>query len=255
MRGIVWCDGAHDARENMRRDAALLDAAARGDLVEPVLRLFTFRPAGITLGHSQDPQRELDLARLERDGVGWAVRPTGGRAIFHDEEWTFSLATRLGGDGWAADPAAAYARTCGVLAGALARLGVPARLSAGSPRGVGTPRAMRGAAAPCFASTARHELTLDGRKLAGIAQRAVRGALLQQGSLLLGESHLRLVDYQRVADADRPGLRALLALASAHAGAFVAPGTALEALADAVAAELPGAHRIDGAAGEAWTRA
>jgi lipoyl(octanoyl) transferase len=249
---ILWCDGAHGARENMRRDAALLQAVADGTLAEPLLRLFRFVPAGITLGHSQDPQRELDLEAAKRDSVEWAVRPTGGRAIYHDQEWTFSLATPLDASGWAGDPASAYARTCAVLAAALRALGVPAERSAGSPRGVGAPRAPGGPAAPCFASTARHELTLEGRKLAGIAQRAVRGGLLQQGSLLLGESHLLLARYLRVPAEQREAARAALASAAVHAGGYLAADAPLERLADALGRELPGARRLDGAAGDAF---
>ena len=64
---ILWCDGVHDAAENMRRDAALLAAAEAG--ADPVLRLFGFDPPGITLGRNQDPSRELDLARCAADRV------------------------------------------------------------------------------------------------------------------------------------------------------------------------------------------
>jgi lipoate-protein ligase A len=241
---ILWCDGAHGARENMRRDAALLEDAADGG--EPVLRLFTFAPAGITLGRAQDPARELDLERAAADGVEWAVRPTGGRAIFHAREWTFSLATPLGEGDWAATPEAAYARTCALLHGALRALGIPVELSPGSSR-LGSPRAPGAPAAPCFASAARHELTLGGRKLAGIAQRAVRGALLQQGSVLLGEGHLRLADYLRLEPELREGVRAALAASASHAGGHLPADAPLESLADALTAELPGVRRVAGA--------
>ena len=243
---ILWCDGAHGARENMRRDTALLDGATGGSGPGTVLRLFAFEPAGITLGHNQDPARELDLARAARDGIEWAVRPTGGRAIFHEHEWTFSLVTTLGSGGWAAAPAAAYDRTCRLMQAALRTMGVPAGLSAGTPRGAGSPRAPRGAAAPCFASAARHELALEGRKLAGIAQRAVRGALLQQGSLLLGPGHLRLVDYLAIDPARREGVRELLRSRSTDAGVHLGAGATLAGFADALATLLPGARRMDG---------
>lgn len=247
---ILWCDGAHSPAENMRRDAALL-AAARADTARPdVLRVFRFDPAGITLGASQRPERELDLARVEAAGVPWALRPTGGRAIWHDEEWTFSLTCRLGPRGWAGDPATAYARTSALLAGAFRTLGVPVEQSAGTPRGVGSPRGAGAPAAPCFASTARLELTLGGRKFAGVAQRESRGALLQQGSLLLGDSHLRLADWLRAGPADRERVRAALASATAHAGAWIPADAPLERLADALAGLLPGVERVDGPAGE-----
>lgn len=253
---ILWCDGAHSPAENMRRDAALLAGAQAAEPPRPtVLRLFRFAPAGITLGASQRPDRELDLARVTAAGVPWAVRPTGGRAIWHDEEWTFSLSARLGPGGWAADPAAAYARTAGLLAAAFRALGVPVELSPGSPRGVGGPRGAAGPAPPCFASAARHELTLGGRKFAGIAQRRSGGALLQQGSLLLGDAHLRLADWLRLEAGEREQVRARLADATAHAGAWLPPRTPLERFAEALAGVVPEAERTDGQAGAGLAKA
>ena len=248
---VVWCDGAHGARFNMARDAALLERAASAERGGIVLRLFGFAPPGITLGRNQDPARELDLERVVAAKLEWAVRPTGGRAIYHDEEWTFSLATRLDAHGWARTASDAYARTGALLARALVGLGVPAELSPGGRRGGLAPRAASDAAPPCFASTARHELTVGGRKLAGIAQRAVRGALLQQGSVLLGESHLALADFLAVSPARREEARAGLAAAATAAGLPLQPREPLGRLAEAVAAALPGCQRLQGEAGAA----
>jgi len=243
---ILWLDGAHDAVTNMARDAERLERAASERLHEPVLRLFTFDPPGITLGRAQDPARELDLAALTRAGVSWATRPTGGRAIWHEEEWTFSLVTPLGPGGWADSAAAAYERTGRLFAAALQRLGVPAVLAPGSPRGPGAPRARAGAAPPCFASTARHEILLEGRKLAGIAQRVSRGALLQQGSVLLGESHTRLAEF--VPAPDREGLRRELGATAATAGPWLGPDRSLARLHDVLTRLLPGSRSLDPAA-------
>lgn len=243
MRLVLWVDGAHDAPSNMARDAKSLERVAAEASAPAVLRLFRFAPAGITLGRAQDPARELDLERLAADGVSWAVRPTGGRAIWHDEEWTFSLVTRLGPGGWAADPHAAYERTGRLLAASLTALGVPATLAPGSPRGPGAPRERAGAAPACFASSARHELLLEGRKLAGIAQRALHGALLQQGSVLLGDSHLRLADYQRGPAEEIGARREVLAGACAHAGDVLGRDAALERWAEALRPWL-GVHEL-----------
>src|SRR5438105_3030055 len=116
----------------MRRDAALW-AAAESDPSHPaVLRLFAFAPPGITVGRAQDPERELDLARCRAAGVPWAVRPTGGRAIFHAEEWTVSLCARIADPEWGGSPAASYARVARLLVAALQDLGVPASLAPGA---------------------------------------------------------------------------------------------------------------------------
>ena len=240
---VLWLDEGHDAAVNMTRDAALLERARHG-ATDVILRLFTFSPPGITLGHAQDPARELDLERLRTAGVTWAVRPTGGRAIWHDEEWTFSLVTPLNPEGWAPTPSLAYERTARLLADALQDLGVPARLAPGHPRGVGSPRAREGAAPPCFASTARHELVIEDRKLAGIAQRTSQGVLLQQGSLLLGPSHARLAEYLALPAEDRVRLAATMRDGAAEAGPWLGTRTALAHLADAIAMHLPGVERL-----------
>lgn len=233
MRIVV--DGAADAVAQMQRDHERWEHAARVGVVTAELRLFTFAPAGITLGASQRPEQELDLSRCAQDGVRWAVRPTGGRALFHAEEWTFALLAPLGPHGWARDAREAYQRTCEWFAAALVRLGVPVSLAPGTRRGVGAPRGSGTAAPPCFASSARHELLLDGRKFAGVAQRVDRGRVLQQGSLLLGPGHERLADYLALPSAQRDAVRDALRASSATAGAWLGPAARIEHLADALA--------------------
>lgn len=241
---ILWLDGPHDARENMRRDAGLLAAAHTESAFEPVLRLYRFAPPGITLGRAQDPARVLDLARCEHDGVAWAIRPTGGRAIFHDQEATYAFAAPLAQPEGAGSIAETYARISTLIVRSLGRLGVPAVLAPGV-RG-----ARPGAGAPCFASTARHEIVIGDRKLVGSAQRRTARALLQQGSLLLGESHLRLADYLAAAPPEREDVRRALAESATHAGGWLRSADALPRWAEALLAELPpGTRRIEGEAG------
>ena len=249
---LLWVDGAHDAPENMRRDACLLAAAEADPAAEPVLRLFGFDPPGITLGRGQDPAHELDLARCRRDGIAWAVRPSGGRAIFHEREWTYSFAAPLAHPEGAGSAGVAYARLSILIVRSLEWLGVPAALAPGvrhATRAPNTRGHARRAAAPCFASTARHEIVLEGRKLVGSAQRRTARALLQQGSVLLGEGHLRLADYVRAADDERQALRQSLADSATHAGVVLGAAVPLERWAAALLAALPAnTRRVDGAA-------
>jgi lipoate-protein ligase A len=246
---ILWCDGAHDPAENMRRDAALLAAAESG--AEPVLRLFDFRPPGITLGMNQDPERELDLERCASHGVPWAVRPTGGRAIFHQQDWNYALAAPLDDHDWGGRLGDVYARASVLIVRSLIRLGVPAALV---PRAVAEtaakPWEVAGPVAPCFASTARHEVVLAGRKLVGSAQRRTAQALLQEGSVLLGPSHLRVADYLALPEPARERMRGALARATAPAEAWLGPAAPLARWADALASELgPRLTRLNGASG------
>jgi lipoate-protein ligase A len=245
---ILWCDGSHDPAENMRRDAALLAVAAAGGTA--VLRLFTFVPPGITLGRAQDPARELDLARCVAAGVPWAVRPTGGRAVYHDQEWTYSLAAPLADPAWGGGLEAAYGKVSRLLVASLGRLGVPAGLAPGRERGDLAPRSTLGAAAPCFASTARHEIVIEGRKLVGSAQRRTARALLQQGSVLLGPGHLRLAEFLAIPERERMRVRAGLEQTAVHAGPWLGARPVLARWAEALMLELPpGSLRVDGEAG------
>jgi lipoate-protein ligase A len=236
---ILWLDDPHSPGENMRRDAALLAAAECS--AEAVLRLFAFDPHGITLGMREHPEVALDLDRCRADGVPWAVRPTGGRAIFHAQEWTYSLAASISDPDWGGSQSEAYDRVSRLVVGSLERLGVPAALV----------RASRPASGPstaaCFASSARHEIDLAGRKLVGSAQRRGRHGFLQQGSVLLGDGHLRLADYVRVAD--RTAFAERLADAVCPAGPWLGERTALRDWADAIQPLIAGARRFEGPEG------
>jgi len=245
---ILWQDEPRGARENMRRDAALLERLERaGGAAEAVLRVYGFAPPGITLGRSQSPERELDLDACRREMVEWAVRPTGGRAIYHDEEWTYALASRIDDPVWGGPLRRAYASASALIVAALGRLGIPAALAPGARRAGFDRGAARGAgtAAPCFASTARHEIVLGDRKLVGSAQRRGAHALLQQGSILLGPSHRRLGDYL-ASPAARARAPRQLASGAAEAGAPWR-GADVAPLADALLDALGGGARRVGA--------
>jgi lipoate-protein ligase A len=176
-------DDPAPGEENMRRDVALLDACARGEIPGAV-RLYGFAPACLSLGRMQ-PLDDVDLAACARDGLDVVRRPSGGRAVLHDQEVTYSVVCRSTDPVFGGRVLEACSRIHEAVASGLALLGVST-----------TPRAMpanlrrdarEGAAvADCFARPAAHEL-LDhrGRKLVGSAQARRAGALLQHGSVLL----------------------------------------------------------------------
>jgi lipoate-protein ligase A len=183
LRLDLLVDDPAPGEENMRRDIALLDACARGEIPGAV-RLYGFAPACLSLGRMQ-PLDDVDLAACARDGLDVVRRPSGGRAVLHDQEVTYSVVCRSTDPVFGGRVLEACSRIHEAVASGLALLGVST-----------TPRAMpanlrrdarEGAAvADCFARPAAHEL-LDhrGRKLVGSAQARRAGALLQHGSVLL----------------------------------------------------------------------
>jgi len=161
---------------NMALDDALLHSVADG-LSPPILRLYRWRPATLTLGYAQSAGDGVDLAACHEAGVDVVRRPTGGRAVYHDREATYAVIAPVGGP-FGGTVAESYRVIAGVLRNAIGKFGLPAELVPGRPRGqVGR--------AVCFTAPAQHELLIDGCKVAGCAQKRRGQAFLQHGSIPL----------------------------------------------------------------------
>ena len=176
-------DAPAPGADNMARDLALLDACARGE-IRGAIRLSGFKPACLSLGRMQ-PLDDVDLVACARDGVDVVRRPSGGRAVLHDQEVTYSVVCRSGGPVFGGRVLESCSRIHAAVAAGLATLGVrtmPRAMPANLRRGAREVAAV----ADCFARPAAHELLDDrGRKLVGSAQARRAGALLQHGSVLL----------------------------------------------------------------------
>lgn len=157
---------------NMAVDQALADGVQAGG--PPVLRVYRWRPPCLSLGRNQ-PTDGYDRDEIRRRALDVVRRPTGGRAVLHHRELTYSVTVREGALG---GPRDAYAAVNRALVAGLRRLGVDARVHAG-----GTGRAPLPSLAPCFEVPVEGEVTAGGRKLVGSAQRTEDGVLLQHGSL------------------------------------------------------------------------
>ncbi len=189
----------------MEFDESLVQALAEGRGSSTV-RVYGWQPPAISLGWNQHLE-EIDTLKAERDGIDIVRRPTGGRAILHAEELTYSVAM--------ATPAknilTVYNEISQALVRGLKRLSVEVGLEKSQPH---FPTLYQSASsAACFSSSARYEIQIGGRKLVGSAQRRYVGRngeeiVLQHGSLLLGPDHKRLVDYLNFRnDSDRERLK------------------------------------------------
>ena len=198
----ILLDGPGDGARNMAVDGAILRSVEAGNS-PPTLRIYGWNPPCVTLGHFQKPETELDAEALRERGWEFVIRPTGGRAVLHADEITYSLAVRRDEAPWCATLARSHARIGEAWAEALKEF--TPRLSEGvSPEDLG-PNA--GPGWPCFASASRAELGHAGRKMAGSAQRRTRGALLQHGSIPLTPRHEHLVDVLRLKPEERDSYR------------------------------------------------
>lgn len=170
------------AVENMARDAALLDRARESG--EAVFSVYSWERPALSLGRNQAALGFYDPAAIEREGLDVVRRPTGGRALLHWHEVTYSVTAPVS----EGEPlVTSYERINRILIRGLAAIGVEAIESAG---GVSI---LPSGDLPCFAAPARGELVVDGKKLVGSAQFRERGALLQHGSILIGDDQ-HLID-------------------------------------------------------------
>ncbi|MBI3761220.1 MAG: lipoate--protein ligase family protein [Chloroflexi bacterium] len=182
--------GFADGPTNMAVDEEILHAVADGSS-PPTLRFFGWEPPCLSLGYAQ-PASDVDRSRLAE--LGWSLvrRPTGGRAILHSDELTYSVIAPVAEPRVEGGVVESYRRlSAGLLAG-LRALNVPAEAQADPPR----PEGMSATewAAVCFEVPSHYEITAGGKKLLGSAQVRKRGVVLQHGSLPLAGDIARICD-------------------------------------------------------------
>jgi lipoyl(octanoyl) transferase len=165
----------------MALDEALMDRARSTG--EWVLRAYSWSAPTISFGRNQTASGRYDLGRVRSLGLDVVRRPTGGRAILHDREITYSVTAPAEDAG---DLSASYRRINALLLAALDSMGIKA--AAAGPAS----RASAPGLSPCFSEPAAGELTVGGRKLAGSAQWRSEDALLQHGSILVGDDQSML---------------------------------------------------------------
>lgn len=189
--------------ENMAYDAALL---AESDVTgQAFLRLYHFDPPCLSLGRN-DPADQYDQAAIARLGLDVVRRPTGGRAVWHQDEVTYAVAAPIAVFGGLRK---AYRSIHERLATAIRSLGAKATLALHQPPPSSSP--LRHPAS-CFATPAGGEVLVGGRKLIGSAQVRMRTAFLQHGSILLDGSQdiVSIVSRQRAAVGGETTLSAVL---------------------------------------------
>ena len=168
---------------NMAMDEKLLAEAVKGCAV-PILRFYTWDPPAVSLGRFQEVARSVNLAACRKHGIDIVRRITGGRAVLHRHELTYSVIAPVDNHLFPNDVLGTYkVLASGLLAG-FVRLGVPAEMV--SPSGERAGMVNRDRSEPaCFSSPSWYEILVHGRKIVGSAQRRLAGAFLQHGSILI----------------------------------------------------------------------
>ncbi len=189
----ISIDEGLSGSENMRRDELNAQSLSDEDDSRVQLRLYSWSPWCVSLGKNQKEQ-DIDQQRCQELGFDCVRRATGGRAVLHADELTYSVCMRIPVGVTVHD---IYRVSHSILAEALREF---------SPEDLSYERVQpnfaqryKGSADSvfCFSSAARSEIMWRERKVVGSAQRVFGHVLLQHGSILLGEGHLKLADVVR----------------------------------------------------------
>ncbi len=152
--------GYANAFTNMAVDKAILVSHSKGD-VPPTVRFYGWTPAAISIGYFQSLIEEVDLDACQRHGVDCVRRITGGGAVFHDKELTYSIVIAEAHPAIPKNILQSYGRICGAVMKGLAQLGINSEY------------------API------NDIITDGRKISGNAQTRKLQTVLQHGTVLM----------------------------------------------------------------------
>ncbi len=212
-----------EGRLDMAIDEALAEEVGSGRSI-PVVRLYGFSPPTLSLGRFQKIKGLASLEKLAAEGITLVRRPTGGHAVLHDDELTYSVALpkAAGGAQIGGSPASSsiigssapggspligspvtggplvggarkrevYEFIAHVLLTGLKELGIEGSINAAQRGDVHNP--------DCFGSAGEYEITAAGRKLIGSAQMTTRTAILQHGSIPISSPARRVLRYIRL---------------------------------------------------------
>lgn len=198
-----------DAAYQMSRDLECTESVRDNPDAPNVLRLYSWKPYAISLGYQQD-ESSIDKDACAKVGVDIIRRPTGGRAVYHAEELTYAVIMRF-------EPGEGIYAVHNKIAESLLELLQPICDNKLALTSTSKTTPIREAYKPgtltniaCFTSTARYEITYNGKKVVGSAQRRFGNAVLQHGSILLGEEHLKLPELLNISREEKEQMRSML---------------------------------------------
>lgn len=200
IRWFFLDTGKNTGQFNMDFDLQLVEIVSKGKI--PHLRFYQWDPYAISLGYHQNIE-SINLELCRKYGIDVVYRPTGGRAILHAEELTYSIVMPL-----SFTPNETYYLVNRALIEGF-------RLYDDKLRGVDLEKSQidfknfykSSRSIPCFSSSAKNEIKYTNKKLVGSAQRVNNDVVLQHGSILIGEYHKKLADYLVIEEKEKELLR------------------------------------------------
>ncbi|WLR60485.1 lipoate--protein ligase family protein [Guptibacillus hwajinpoensis] len=184
--------GERSPAYNMALDEALLKWHSDGT-IPPVIRFYGWNPPTLSIGYFQRIERDINMDAVEKNGLGFVRRPTGGRAVLHDREVTYSVIVSEDYPDMPSTVTEAYRVISEGLLIGFRKLGLNAYFAV--PETDAEKEELRAPrSGVCFDSPSYYELVVEGRKVAGSAQTRQKGVILQHGSILLDIDEDQLFD-------------------------------------------------------------
>ncbi len=173
--------GPQEPFTNMAFDEAIL----RGYELHsspPTLRIYGWKPSGISLGYSQDPEEVLDIEACLNESMPFVRRITGGGIILHGDELTYSLVCSKEDLRLPARVVSSYKIICSFLISFYKALGIEAEFASDSSSDETHPQRP---SALCFAAKEKYDIVINGKKIGGSAQKRSKDIIFQHGSIPL----------------------------------------------------------------------
>lgn len=194
---------------NMALDEALMDWHSEGS-IPPVIRFYEWNPATVSIGYFQRAERDIDLQAVKEQGLGFIRRPTGGRAVLHEHELTYSIIVSEQYPNMPKTVTEAYRVLSEGLLEGFRNLGMDAYFSVPETEeqqaDLKKPKS-----AVCFDAPSWYELVVEGKKVAGSAQTRQKGVILQHGAILLDMDQEKLLSvFNFASEEEKEKMRAKL---------------------------------------------
>ncbi|MDR0307004.1 MAG: lipoate--protein ligase family protein [Chitinispirillales bacterium] len=216
MRFII--DKLRPAPFNMAADLYLLNQCERNGVGGVTVRFYSWQRPSITLGYMQSASEELDLQSVRLTGVDWIRRPTGGRAVFHDGDITYSCVFPKSLSSMGNGITQTYRIITECLLKGLDKASIKCDAHGSSAELKGLKREVK---LPCFLAPNRDEIMVGGKKLVGSAQKRTAEAVLQHGSIPITDACFRLPDFLRISESEKDNQKKLLRVKSSYANEWV----------------------------------
>ncbi len=182
----------HTGFMNMAIDEAIMIAHREG-LVPPTIRFYQWSPPAVSLGYFQDLKKEIDVNACKNMGIDIIRRATGGKAVLHDKELTYSFIIRENHPLVNNSILETYKKISGGMIRGLSYLGITAELvplkekikSDSLDKEKNSEIPYPDIKSICFSVPSQYEVQVEGKKIVGSAQVRKKEIVLQHGSLLI----------------------------------------------------------------------